>query len=73
MKTGCNFIIGNEIQNVVFTKNFSLSELSEKLCIPIPEILKTFNSKNIDLILLYKWSCLLKYDFFVLYSNLFND
>lgn len=60
--------IGRIIQEEVFKLNISLSELSDRMHISEKKLLLFFNSKTLDVYLLYRWSCLLKIDFFALYS-----
>ena len=65
--------IGRIIQEKVFQMNISLRELSERMHIKERELMDVFNYKTMDIGLLYKWSCVLKLNFFNLYSESLLD
>jgi hypothetical protein len=65
--------IGRIIQQEVFKLKISLSEISDRMQIPERKLLDLFNAKSIDVFLLYKWSCFLKIDFFMLYSKCLRE
>lgn len=64
-----NIPIGKIIQQEVFQMNISLQELSERVNIHKKTLLLLFNCKSMDVNLLYRWCCLLKIDFFTIYSK----
>ena len=64
-----NISIGRILQEEVFQMNISLYELSEKMYLSEKTLLNLFDSKSIEVSLLYKWSSVLKIDFFEIYSQ----
>lgn len=68
-----NIPIGKIIQEEVFQMNISLQELSERVNIHKKKLLILFNSKTIDINILYRWCCVLKIDFFTIYSKCLLD
>jgi hypothetical protein len=68
-----NIPIGKIIQEEVFQMNISLQELSERVRIHKKKLLLLFNCKTMDLNLLYRWCCLLKIDFFTIYSKMLTN
>jgi hypothetical protein len=68
-----NIPIGKIIQEEVFQMNISLQELSERINIHKKKLLVLFNCKTIDIDILYKWCCVLKIDFFTVYSKYLDD
>jgi len=64
-----NIPIGKIIQEEVFQMNISLQELSERVFIHKETLLLLFNCKTMDINILYRWCCLLRIDFFTIYSK----
>lgn len=64
-----NIPIGKLVQEEVFKMNISLQELSERVNIHKKTLLLIFNSKTMDINILYRWCCVLKIDFFTIYSK----
>jgi len=64
-----NIPIGKLVQEEVFQMNISLQELSERVSIHIKNLLLVFNSKTMDVNILYEWCCVLKIDFSTIYSK----
>jgi hypothetical protein len=61
--------IGNLINYVLSEKKVSLNEIRSKMGFSTRIINQMLNSPSIDTLLLLKWSKVLRYDFFRLYSS----
>ncbi|RKS97932.1 transposase [Chryseobacterium defluvii] len=64
-----NIQIGLWIKSIVEEKKIKISEISEYFNIPEIDIIKMYDADDIDTDILLKWSVLLHYDFFRLYSQ----
>jgi hypothetical protein len=65
--------IGRIIQEEAFQMNVSLHELSDRMFLTEKTLLLLFNSKSIEMSLLYRWSCVMNINLFEIYSEYLSD
>ncbi len=65
--------IGQHIKEVMRQKGVTATQLAERICCTRPHIHKIFRKENIDLVLLWRISHALNYDFFRDLSDDFHN
>lgn len=64
-----NIHIGEVIQKVLLEKGYTIESIRLKFGITLRSTMSMLNSESLDTLALLKWSKILKYDFFRLYSS----
>lgn len=58
------FHIGRKISSVLHKQGRSVTWFAQQLCCTRPNVYKIFSKENIDVSLLWRISCVLRYNFF---------